>query len=93
MEIKNLLNKKNRIYKKIFNSEEGKYILNDIYKFCRIHSPSYVEGSSHKTAYNEGAKSFAYHIQSILKQSDIDISKFIEEYNKNNNHNILKGNK
>ena len=90
-EIKNKINKKSKTYKKVFETEDGKYILNDIYKFCRINHPSYVEGFADKTSYNEGAKSFAYYVKGLLKQSSIDVDKFIEEYSKSNNYNALKG--
>jgi hypothetical protein len=91
--IKDKINKKGITYKKVFESDEGKYVLNDIYKFCRITHPSYVEGSSHKTAFNEGAKSFAHYIKGVLKQSPTDIDALIEEYSKSNNYNVLKRSK
>jgi len=86
-------NKKSKIYKKVFESEEGKYILKDIYRFCRINHPSYVEGYQDKTSFNEGAKSFAYYVKNILNQSDADVDQFIAEYNKASNYNALKRSK
>lgn len=91
-DIKDRINKKNDTYKKLFESDEGKYVLNDIYKFCKINSPSYVEGYTDKTSFNEGAKSLAYYIKSILKQSSKDVDSFLEEYHeKSINYNALKG--
>ena len=92
-ELKNIfVNKKRDTYKRLFETEDGKYVLNDLYRFCRINSPSYVEGYSDKTSFNEGAKSFAYYVKNILKQSSIDVETFIEENSKNINYNPLKSN-
>ena len=82
--------KKSKIYKKLFATEDGKFVLNDIYRFCRISSPSYVEGFNDKTAYNEGAKSFAYYLKAVLKQDTLDVDKFLEEQRKLTNYNPLK---
>jgi hypothetical protein len=82
--------KKSKIYKKLFSTEAGKFVLADIYKFCRISSPSYVEGYKDKTAYNEGAKSFAYYIKTVLKQDTLDVDKFLAEQRKLTNYNPLK---
>lgn len=92
MNIKSRLNKKQEMYKKVFESEEGKYVLNDIYKFSKINFPSYVEGYSDKTAFNEGAKSLAYYIKNVLKQDSKDVDTLLDEYKKHSiNYNALKG--
>lgn len=83
--------KKANMYKLAFSTEEGKYVLNDLYKFSKISHPSYVENSPDKTAFNEGAKAMAYYIKNTLKQSAADVDKFLEEYSKSTNNNILKG--
>ena len=80
--VKNKVNKRD-VYKAFLETEDGKYILNDIYRYCRINKPSYVEGSNQKTAFNEGAKSVAYEIKILLKHSSKDIESFIKEYTKN----------
>lgn len=82
---KKFLTSRNRQYKNVFESEEGKLVLAELYKFCGLNRPSYVEGNPDRTAYNEGLKRVAYHIRSILKQSDKDIDKLLEDYSNHNN--------
>ncbi len=90
--ISHLWKRKSKAYKAVFETEEGKIVLNDLYKLCKINNPSYVENSPDKTAFNEGAKYVAYYIKNNLNQSSTDIDKFLEEHSKSfSNNNILKG--
>jgi hypothetical protein len=91
MDISNLWRKKIKSYQKVFGSEEGRIVLHDLYKLCKINNPSYVENSPDKTAFNEGVKYVAYYLKNTLKQSTADIDKFLEEYDKSAKRNILKG--
>lgn len=73
-------------YSRTFSTEEGKMVLAEIYKHCGLDRPSYVEGNSDRTAYNEGMKRVALHIKGILNQSDIDIDDLISDYTKSVNY-------
>ena len=84
---KTALTTKNSRYKKVFlNNNEGEYVLSELYKFCGIDRPSYVENSPDRTAYNEGMKRVALHIKGILKQSNTDIDKLINNYQESVNY-------
>ncbi len=85
------LNTKNNKYKKVFlDNYEGEYVLAEIYKFCGVDRPSYVEGSPDRTAYNEGMKRVALHIKGILKQSGTDVDKIINSYQESINYDPFK---
>jgi hypothetical protein len=84
---KDALTTKNSKYKKVFlNNEEGEYVLAEIYKFAGLDRTSYVQGVPDATAYNEGMKRVALHIKGILKQSNTDIDKLINNYQESVNY-------
>ena len=66
---KHILNLKNN-YKIIFNSGEGKVILDDLEKRCHYHSTTNVKGDSHESAYMEGQRSVILFIKSMLQTKD-----------------------
>ena len=70
-------------YKEVFESEAGKYVLADLYKFCGMDKPSYMEGSPDRTAYNEGLKRVGLRIKAILKHSDEELENIAKQYNNN----------
>lgn len=77
--IKDLFKTRRQAYKKIFESEEGRVVLADLYKFCGVENPTYVEGDSHGTAYREGMRRVALRIKGILKQDDEQIERLIKD--------------
>ncbi len=77
--IHNLFRRKRDIYRKVFDSPEGKIVLGDLYKFCMIHQPRYVAGDSHQTAFNEGLARVGYRLQSYMKEHDKDIEQYITQ--------------
>jgi hypothetical protein len=67
------------MYAQIFGSENGRWVLKDMIRSYQLRS-SFVEGDSHKTAFNEGARSVLLKIYAILKSaSDPDFLKQFEE--------------
>ncbi len=80
-------------YQKLFDSDEGKIVLADIYRICKLDALSYMEGHADKTFFNEGAKFVALYIKKALSHSDKDVDKFIVESKRINNYNPynLKG--
>ena len=87
---KTALTTKNSRYRKVFSDNEGEYVLAELYRFCGIDRPSYVEGSPDRTAYNEGMKRVALHIKGILKQSNTDIDELINTYQESVNYDPFK---
>ena len=55
-------------YKFVFNTDEGKAILNDLEKRCHYHSTTNVKGDSHESAYMEGQRSVLLFIKSMLQK-------------------------
>ena len=53
-------------YKFVFNTDEGKAILDDLEKRCHYHSTTNVKGDSHESAYMEGQRSVLLFIKSML---------------------------
>ena len=66
---KHIQNLKNN-YKIIFNSGEGKVILDDLEKRCHYHSTTNIKGDSHESAYMEGQRSVLLFIKSMLQKKD-----------------------
>ena len=90
MDITSLWRRKVKSYHKTFGSVEGKIVLNDLYRLCKIDQPSYVENSPDKTAFNEGVKYVAYYIKNTLKQSTADIDELLKEQKESAKRNILR---
>ena len=55
-------------YKFIFNTEEGKRILDDLKKRCHFHSTTHVKGYSHESAFYEGQRSMVVFIENLINQ-------------------------
>lgn len=55
-------------YKFIFNTDEGKRVLDDLSKRCHEFNTTHVKGDSHESAYYEGQRSILVFIKSILNQ-------------------------
>ena len=53
-------------YKQIFNSDNGKKVLEDLEKRCSYHTTTHIKGDSHESAYLEGARSVVLFIKNIL---------------------------
>jgi hypothetical protein len=85
-----MLNSRAKAYQRLFESDDGKFVLYDLYKLCRIDKISYVENSPDKTAFNEGAKYVMHYVKGLLKQSTVELDRFLEEQKPHHN-NILKG--
>ena len=60
-------------YKFVFNTDEGKAILNDLEKRCHYHSTTNVKGDSHESAYLEGPRSVLLFIKSMLRKENINV--------------------
>ena len=54
-------------YKFIFNSEEGKRVLEDLSKRCHESSTTFSKDNSHETAFLEGQRSIYLFIKAMLK--------------------------
>ena len=57
-------------YKFVFNTGEGKAILDDLEKRCHYHSTTNVKGDSHESAYMEGQRSVLLFIKSMLQNEN-----------------------
>ena len=84
------LSSRNKNYRKVFSDNEGEYVLADLYRFCGMDRPSYVEGSPDRTAYNEGMKRVALRIKSIMNQSSSDVDRLVSSYKESINRDPFK---
>jgi hypothetical protein len=55
-------------YKFIFNTEEGKRILDDLKKRCHFHNTTHVKGDSHESAFYEGQRSMVVFMENLINQ-------------------------
>lgn len=72
-----LLNKSRR-YKNVFETDEGRWVLADIAKFCQHNSTAFVAGDPNSTSYILGKQRVIRRIQGLLNQSDEDIKKLVK---------------
>ena len=55
-------------YKQVFNSEEGKIVLEDLKKRCNFYTTSHIKGDSHESAFLEGTRSVILFINNMLNR-------------------------
>ena len=53
-------------YKQIFNSDNGKKVLEDLEKRCSYHTTTHIKGDSHESAFLEGTRSVVLFIKNML---------------------------
>ena len=53
-------------YKQVFNSDNGKKVLDDLEKRCSYHTTTHVKGDSHESAFLEGTRFVILFIKNML---------------------------
>lgn len=84
------LTRAQRAYKKAFGGMDGKAALADIAAFAKVMEPTYVIGDSHQTAFNEGMRSVALRIYSMLSLTPDDAVKIADSWQRKQYDNILE---
>ena len=54
----------------IFNTDEGKRVLDDLKKRSHFFNTTHVKGDSHESAYYEGQRSLVVFIESLLNHKE-----------------------
>lgn len=60
------VNKLKEIYKIVFESDDGKQVMQDLDKRCHYNATTNVRGDSHESAYMEGQRSVLLFIKNML---------------------------
>jgi hypothetical protein len=61
------INNNIKIYQRVFKSDDGEKLLEDLEKRCNVHATSFSP-DSHETAFREGQRSVVLFIKSTLKK-------------------------
>jgi|GEM_PF-1465237 len=56
-------------YRRLFDTPDGKIVLKDLAKFCRIADPTHVPGDPTTSALNEGARCVFLHVSAMCRLS------------------------
>jgi len=59
-------------YKQVFNSPEGKSVLEDLKKRCGFYSTTHTKGDSHESAFLEGTRSAILFINNMLTKKPME---------------------
>ena len=57
-------------YKIIFNTDEGKRVLDDLKKRSHFYSTTHVKGDSHESAYYEGQRSLVVFMETLINHKE-----------------------
>jgi polyhydroxyalkanoate synthesis regulator phasin len=57
-------------YKIIFNTDEGKRVLDDLKKRSHFYNTTHVQGDSHESAYNEGQRSLVVFMETLINHKE-----------------------
>ena len=71
----NDIKKLKEFYKKIFKSDEGILVMEDLEKRCHFMSTTNVKGDSHESAYMEGQRSVLLFIKSMLQKENENVKR------------------
>jgi hypothetical protein len=71
----NDIKKLKEFYKKIFKSDEGILVMEDLEKRCHFMSTTNVKGDSHESAYMEGQRSVLLFIKSMLQEENKNVKR------------------
>ena len=55
-------------YKQVFESDNGKKVLEDLEKRCSYHNTTHIKGDSHESAFLEGTRSVVLFIKNMLNK-------------------------
>ena len=55
-------------YKQVFNSDNGKNVLEDLERRCSYHTTTHIKGDSHESAFLEGTRSVILFIKNMLNK-------------------------
>lgn len=72
------LSQRKRDFQSVFSTEEGERVLAHIYKMCGMNSQIHTPNDPHGTSFNAGKHRVGQGIQSIMSQSEGDISKILK---------------
>ena len=64
------IKKLKEVYKIVFGSDQGKFVMDDLEKRCHFWSTTNVKGDSHESAYMEGQRSVLLFIKQMLQTKD-----------------------
>ncbi|MGB8275367.1 MAG: hypothetical protein WCF16_08895 [Alphaproteobacteria bacterium] len=63
-------------YRRLLGSDspDGRLVMADLARYCRVHATSFAAGDPHQTAFNEGARDAFLHIAEMagLSPQEID---------------------
>ena len=55
-------------YKQVFESDNGKKVLEDLERRCGYHTTTHIKGDSHESAFLEGTRSVVLFIKNMLNK-------------------------
>ena len=74
-------------YRNVFAAGEGRLVLDDLARYCRAGTTSFVAGDPHQTAFNEGARDAFLHIAELAGLTPADIAQlFASDSSQENVH-------
>ncbi|MEO5375940.1 MAG: hypothetical protein H7840_17065 [Alphaproteobacteria bacterium] len=65
--------RRRHLYQATFNTPEGRVVLADLFRFCRVSAPVVVPGDPIMTGYNDGLRRVALRIAGLVNMTDEDI--------------------
>ena len=66
-------------YRNVFDSDSGRRVMADLFRFCRMGQPSFVAGDPHATAYQEGMRRVFLRIAGILRMDEQRFAHLLKE--------------
>ena len=79
MELRPSVLKKRAAYRECFSTPQGREVLKDLYKVCRVTDTTHVPCESHETAFNEGMRRVFNHIFGLMHPKKEATAERLEE--------------
>ena len=66
-------------YCQVFNTIDGKAVLQDLFKYCGMDTTSFIPGSPDESAHNEGMHRVGLYVQTKMNISSTEAFKIVNE--------------
>lgn len=71
--------RRRHLYRATFNTDEGRAVLSDLLRFCRISQPVVVPGDPILTGYHDGMRRVGLRIAKLVGMTDAEILRMADQ--------------
>jgi hypothetical protein len=74
-----MLFRRRHLYRQVFGTPEGRAVLDDLFRFCRVGQPVIAPGDQITTGFNDGMRRVALRIAKLTNMTDAEIMRMVNQ--------------